>query len=1279
MTSWRRRLRRARLALTIAFSSLVIAAAVLVGLAQLLLPFVARYPDRVAAFLSERVHRPVSLDAVDAAWERTGPVLRLSGVHIASASPGQPPLVIPEAELALDFSAWAKKNRRWNEFRLRGLDLRLVQDAEGEWQLEGFSGAGSGADNPLLALGALVLVQTRVTIVDPAHDIDLALVADELRLLNWGSEHRVLALVRGAHASAQPVQLVARYDDVSGGGELYLGGGRIDLATVFADTEYRGNALVSGRGRVQFWASWRGARIDSVHVALDLADIAVKPSDSQLAAIPGFGRLAQLVGVLRWRREHEGWQLDVGDFAVTREAAAPVMPSAFSFAFAREGKTQRYEIVAPHVELATLAMLASFSDALPVQLRQWLMMAAPHGRLDDVAASYVGDADFDLHANLTGISFSSAAGVPGIDQLNAHLFGDAQALLLELPDQAPTITFPSMFRQPFLFSHFGDAMVAAFRRAQGGWHVETDAFAFEGMGYGGEFRGGVDFPNDGTRPLLDLQAVVTHGMVPAAKLFWPNSMSRSAVTWLDRALVAGRIVSGRALVRGDLDDWPFRNLAGRFDAVAQIEDLTLDYHPGWPRAEQVSAIADFSAIGMHVEADAGEVLGVRAASAVADIRDFDNTELGLAVQGSGKGAELLALLNATPIGRRNADALAGLKVGGSATIDFRYDLPIKDRLAPGRLDGKLQLSDADLDQAKWKIHFTDATGPIRFDEHGLFAGPLSLKHLDHSATLSLAVGDAVADSSHDLEATFEGHLPVEAVFAGFEMLKPYWAKFPGSSDWRLALAITGAPPGAASPIRLTAESDLVGTTIDLPAPLNKSADDALPVRLSMDIPAEDSTLTLSLGKLAHLRAHLPGEKPLALALKFGEVAPTATPADGLVVSGVAEVLDLSGWIAFGVGNDAGTLRLHGVDVSAQQARVFERELGQLDLRVTVGVEATDIVMAGDVAQGQLHIPSREIGARGITAEFAKLHLPAPLSDASDDASVALQGVAPASLPPLHIRVDDLRLGEGKLGMARLESAPSAQGMHIVQLEAISSNMQMHATGDWIGDAATSRSNFAIDLSSDNFGHMLDALGYAGVVDGGETLAKIQASWLGTPSSFALAKLNGALKISVAEGRILDVEPGVGRLFGLLSFREIPRRLALDFGDFFRSGMTFKSISGDFDLRDGNAITQNLHIASPSADIRISGRTGLKARDYDQQMIVVPRVSGALPVVGAIAGGPAGAAAGLAVQTLFNRAINSATTARYHVTGSWEQPNITLIAREGGRKSTDAKPLSEKEK
>ena len=109
---------------------------------------------------------------------------------------------------------------------------------------------------------------------------------------------------------------------------------------------------------------------------------------------------------------------------------------------------------------------------------------------------------------------------------------------------------------------------------------------------------------------MDLYASVNHAQVEAAKLFWPiDSMSPAAIEWLDRSLVDGQVDGGAVLVRGDLRDWPFHHNEGRFEARAQISNLVFDYGKNWPRADGVTAVANFINNGMLVEASAGQSLG----------------------------------------------------------------------------------------------------------------------------------------------------------------------------------------------------------------------------------------------------------------------------------------------------------------------------------------------------------------------------------------------------------------------------------------------------------------------------------------------------------------------------------------------------------------------------------------------------------------------------------------------------------------------------------------------
>jgi uncharacterized protein YhdP len=256
----------------------------------------------------------------------------------------------------------------------------------------------------------------------------------------------------------------------------------------------------------------------------------------------------------------------------------------------------------------------------------------------------------------------------------------------------------------------------------------------------------------------------------------------------------------------------------------------------------------------------------------------------------------------------------------------------------------------------------------------------------------------------------------------------------------------------------------------------------------------------------------------------------------------------------------------------------------------------------------------------------------------------------------------MRLGTARLGEARLETWPTDKGMRIDQLRSLSRSVQLNASGDWNGNAQDSHTRMRIDFSAQDLGSMLNAFGYQGLFNGGKTHAVLDATWPGAPSSLALATMDGSLAVDVSHGRIPEVGPGVGRLFGLVSVAELPRRLTLDFGDVFGKGLAFDSIRGDFRFAGGNATTDNLRILGPAADIDIRGRTGLRARDYDQQVYVVPHVGNSLPVVGAVVAGPVGAAAGFAVQGLLGKGLNKAASARYRVSGSWEKPVFTLIEK-----------------
>ena len=95
---------------------------------------------------------------------------------------------------------------------------------------------------------------------------------------------------------------------------------------------------------------------------------------------------------------------------------------------------------------------------------------------------------------------------------------------------------------------------------------------------------------------------------------------------------------------------------------------------------------------------------------------------------------------------------------------------------------------------------------------------------------------------------------------------------------------------SAPPSRLRLRSNLVGTAIELPAPLRKPAAQALAADIGIRLPLENGEVEVALGDLLSLRSRSTnGKTGLRVQLGGGEAG--QPPASGLVVGGRVERLD----------------------------------------------------------------------------------------------------------------------------------------------------------------------------------------------------------------------------------------------------------------------------------------------------------------------------------------------------------------------------------------------------
>lgn len=1268
------------------------------GAVSQLLPLAERHPDRVAAWLGARAGRTIAFDGLRTQWTRRGPLLRVDGLHIGD---GAESVTVDNAEILVAQYAGLLPGRSFTELRVRGLDLVLERDAAGRWQVRGLPGETQAGDplGVLEGLGELQVISARLRVLAPAVGLRAELPRVDLRLRVDGARVRAAARAWVA-ADGAPLDAALEFRRDSGDGRAWLSQSRADLSA-WQSLGFAGVAPEAGRGRVAAWADLRAHHVTAVAVDASLEGVLLRGAPLPLAGgaarVPR-QRLGAVAVQARWATGDDGWTLAARRLRLGDGRGAQRL-DGLSLA---GGRQQAVSVA--QVELGPLLALAALSDRVPVALRRWVAAARPQGRLLDVELARSGSA-LHVAARAVDVGFTATGGAPGMSGIAGTVAADARGVAFRAdPAAAVQVAWPGALSAVHAVRLDGDVT---------GWRdgpatsLSTSALAIVGDGYRFDLRGDAVFAGDGSRPALQLAVAVDDAAIATARRFWlRDRMPPKAVAWLDRALVAGTVRDGRVLLSGDLDDWPFGAASGAgsgvFAADAAVAGVQLKFLPDWPATDTLDGRVTFTAEGFVAEGDA-VLAGVPIQRFTGGIARFGASGLEVEAESAGDAAPLLALLRASPLHRTAADTLDSLVARGPAAARFALALPFSvGTPAPARISGELALDGATLADPRWDLAFDDVRGRARYDGAGFTATALRARRDGQPATLDLRAGRGhVRDARHAFEGALATSLPARELLARAPRLGWLGEAIDGRSPWTVAVAVPSAAAAARGrTTRLALESRLVGTRLRLPAPLDKPAAAPLPTRVGIDLPIEGGEVTVALGDRLSLRSRSVGARTGVRVVLGGGAVTQPPPASGLAVSGRTPALDAIGWAALVGGLDQAPVAaaarapsnvpfaLQRLDVLADRLLLLGGAFPATRV-VASGGDGVAVTLAGPALAGTVLVPAGggavdgrlqrmhwRSARAGTPAGSAKGAAPRPAAAqataaaaAAAPAAVVLQAgvsaannVDPSRIPPLSVTVDDLRVGDVALGAARLRTRATVAGMQIDELSTRAHGQRIDASGAWTGRGTQSLTRLAVDVDSADVGALLSGVGFGGRVAGGSGELRFAGRWPGNPAEFSLGTLAGELALTLKDGQLVEIEPGAGRVLGLLSIAELPRRLTLDFRDLFSRGFRFSRISGTVRFADGRARSDGLIIDGPAAEIRIGGAADLRARTFDQTIVVLPKTANLLTAVGAITAGPVGAAVGAMANAVLRRPLGDLGAKVYRVTGPWSDPQVDVATR-----------------
>ncbi|MBY0266468.1 MAG: TIGR02099 family protein, partial [Burkholderiales bacterium] len=244
----------------------------------------------------------------------------------------------------------------------------------------------------------------------------------------------------------------------------------------------------------------------------------------------------------------------------------------------------------------------------------------------------------------------------------------------------------------------------------------------------------------------------------------------------------------------------------------------------------------------------------------------------------------------------------------------------------------------------------------------------------------------------------------------------------------------------------------------------------------------------------------------------------------------------------------------------------------------------------------------------------------------------------------------------------LQATPQGRDWRIERLRVSNPDGTLNIEGLWQSWLSRPGTQVNVRLDVLDIGKMLARLGYPEGVRRGTAKIEGSLAWAGSPQRIDYATLSGNFVLDAGKGQFVKLEPGIGKLLGILSLQSLPRRISLDFRDIFSEGLAFDEIVGAVKVVKGIASTDNLRITGPAARIVMSGTVDLAKETQALRVRVSPQLSDTVSVAGALIGGPVAGVAAFIAQRLLKEPLNQIAAYEYDVTGSWADPQVVKVER-----------------
>ncbi len=1230
------------------------------------LPDIEQYHPQITASMSRAIGNPVRIGKIQGDWHGWQPRLNFTDVRILDAQ-GQAALVLPSIDTSVSWMSLLTAELRFASFEIDRPELLIRRDAQGQFFIGGVALLPQGKQENSLAdwllhQSRMVARDALIVWVDEQRAAEpLVLRQVNLHIESLFNHHQFALTALPPEELATPLDVRgdfhgASFDNLKQWrGQIFT---QLDYTDVSAWRAWLDlpSEFSHGRGALRGWLGVAAGEVTQITADLDLRDVV-----TQLGVDVPEMVVSKLRGRAAWHILDGGLEISTSHLAMRLRNGIELHPTDFYFRSQRASATQPAtgHMKANLLQLESLVSLANFIP-LDEGLRKQLDAYAPRGQVSNLDAQWQGAFDrltqFTLKGKFNNLAMRQVGKQPGFAGLTAEVDGSESSGTVNIQARQLRIDAPGVMREPLSFASL--TAHAGWQRKAGELLISVADASVSNEDLAGNLFGSFQ-TKAGTLGILDLTASLTRGEIRQAARYTPLvAVDQAGSDWLARAVLAGHTEDFRIRIKGNLSDFP---VTGKKDTVLEIgghaRDALIDFDPHWPRIEH--AEGDFLIHGNQLEVHSltGLMSQAQLQNLSIKIDNLSDPELPLDIKGeaSASSNNFLAFVQNSPVRGYVNGFTDGMTATGNGHLDLTAHIPLVGT-NPVSLVGLLRIQNNDIDMGAGMPLLGNTTGNLAFTEASLRANDVQAEILGGPAHLNLS-----SASGGVVHADIKGRNNLDALRS--RLSHPLLNNLHGGANWEANLDLVNKS------VQLVLNSNLQGISSTLPVPFAKRAGEVLPLHLEKkNLTAGQDQITAQLGKTMSVRVlrEAAGE---GMNIKRGLIdfgGKAKWPAqDGLWVAGALPELSVQGWGGLFKGGAGSGLPVAGINLYIDKLTGYGQTLNNLQINTHKQGDSLVAQLASSVLNGEVSWHPGGFDHNGklvarlnnlVWGDVDKLQIDAPVNVPKAAPQESLHA---EDLPALELSIDNLQVAGKQLGRLDLVGHADGQDWRLRRFNLTNPDGNLVGDGIWHdGKEASMQVNLLLQIS--DAGKILSRSGYPNTVKNGSGKLAANLSWSGGPDDFDLAKLNGTLKLDTGKGQFLKMDPGIGKLLGVLSLQALPKRITLDFTDVFSDGFQFDNINGNATIKHGVIETQDFHIDGSAAKVTMKGNVDLSHETQNLHIVVLPSVGDSVSLLGAFAAGPVVGLGSLLVNKVLGNPLDKLISFEYNVTGKWVDPSVVKV-------------------